>query len=1332
MEGCRIGIDTHADSSCAGRHVRILEYIDGKEYSVIPFHNDYKPMQNIKMINGIVAVDTDDGNSYILELNHFLDFTNSMENTILVPMQARINGVTIDDVPKTLCPHNMLSESIYFIDEDIRIPIEYHGPIPHVKSRYPTDDDMETHQWLSLTSKHGWDPYPEEVSSIRSNANNSNKNLYESLCSSAMVRSVNRKKGRNTMNVESLSKLWNISLKAAKRTLHSTTHSAIRTKEGFLTRRYRTDLYQRRYNVLGGGFSQFYTDTLYFKVKSISQETCAQIYANKSGFTKMYPMETKSQAHNTLSNFVHEVGIPHELHSDNAKELISGEMRKKLNKYEIYYTSTTDPYTPKQNYAEDTIRIVKTWARHFMQISNTPIRLFMYALLYVCDLRNLTASSYPSANNRTQFELTFGYSPNISEYVSFKWFQIVWYWNPTDIQKQQLGRWLGVAKNIGSGHSYLILSVTGEVLARSTVTSLVDEELQNPRVKASISSFDLNIEKLLGNYTNAVVNGESIDSGHVDTDFIIEDEEQTSMYDDNIDFQELLSKESSDLFEMPESDNRKYNETLASELNDLYIGTQMTLPYNGESKLARIESRKRTIDGKMLIGRQHNNPIIDSRVYIAEFDDGGIAEYSTNILAEAIYSNIDEEGSPYAMIDGILSHRRSNEAIEKLNGYIENNGIRRRVITTKGWDLLVSWKDGSRSWLPLKDVKESNPIDVAEYSISRDINSEPAFAWWVPGVMRKRERIISKIKANKSVRRSVKFGIEVPTLLKHAKELDRINENDLWEKAIRKELDKVRVAFELLPEEGIIPIGTKKINYHFVFDVKMDLTRKARLVAGGHLNRNVPKHTTYSSVVSRESVRLCFMIAALHDLDILAGDVGNAYLNALPRERCYVIIEDEWLFGPSAIGRIALIVRALYGMKSSGAAWRDTISSVLHFKMGFTQCLADNEVWFKENYSETLGRYYSYICLYVDDILIISHRPKYYMDQIGEEFLISKPDSIGPPDRYLGSDIRKKILPDGNTLWITGANSYLKEAIRVINAEKVKYGFKTQGRGVQPFSNIQYRPELDVTPQCDDKMINFYQHTIGMLRWLIELGTRLDILLETSLLSSYLAAPRIGHLEQALHIFYYLQKHENSWLAMDPHKINISWNGAPDQAPERRRTMMQTIYRDAIEDLPDNAPEALGKPIQLNVYSDADHAGNKVTRRSQTGILIYANMAPMIWFSKRQNTVESSTFGSEFIALRIATEKVKSFRYKLRMMGLKLDGPTNVFVDNESVVNSSMRPESVLKKKHVSIAYNLARESFAASIITVFGIPSEENLSDGFTKVLPIHKRKTIFGAIFW
>jgi hypothetical protein len=112
----------------------------------------------------------------------------------------------------------------------------------------------------------------------------------------------------------------------------------------------------------------------------------------------------------------------------------------------------------------------------------------------------------------------------------------------------------------------------------------------------------------------------------------------------------------------------------------------------------------------------------------------------------------------------------------------------------------------------------------------------------------------------------------------------------------------------------------------------------------------------------------------------------------------------------------------------------------------------------------------------------------------------------------------------------------------------------------------------------------------------------------------------------------------------------------------------------------------------MNVFVDADHASNKITRRSQTGIVIYLDSSPISWFSKAQNTVESSTFGSEFIALRICVEMIEALRYKLRMFGIPIEGPANVFCDNKSVVTNSTVPTSTLKKKHNSIAYHRVKE----------------------------------------
>ncbi len=103
-----------------------------------------------------------------------------------------------------------------------------------------------------------------------------------------------------------------------------------------------------------------------------------------------------------------------------------------------------------------------------------------------------------------------------------------------------------------------------------------------------------------------------------------------------------------------------------------------------------------------------------------------------------------------------------------------------------------------------------------------------------------------------------------------------------------------------------------------IFDVKIDFTYKARIVAGGYVT-DPPACLTYSTVVARDSVHLTFLIAALNDLEVLSADVGNAYLNALMKERVHTICGPE--FGPTLNGRISVITCALYGLKSSDAAW---------------------------------------------------------------------------------------------------------------------------------------------------------------------------------------------------------------------------------------------------------------------------------------------------------------------------------------------------------------------------------------------------------------------------
>ena len=166
-------------------------------------------------------------------------------------------------------------------------------------------------------------------------------------------------------------------------------------------------------------------------------------------------------------------------------------------------------------------------------------------------------------------------------------------------------------------------------------------------------------------------------------------------------------------------------------------------------------------------------------------------------------------------------------------------------------------------------MKNSHPIKTVEYAIAQEIDHEPGFNWWVNAVLNKRESIISLVKKRGNARylkKTHKFGVEVPKTEAEAYALDKKNGDTKWADAIAKEEADVRPAFEIIEDGGKVPIGYQQINCHWIFDVKMEnFRRKARLVAGGHMTKP-PANITYASVVGRETVRIALTLAALNDL----------------------------------------------------------------------------------------------------------------------------------------------------------------------------------------------------------------------------------------------------------------------------------------------------------------------------------------------------------------------------------------------------------------------------------------------------------------------------------
>ncbi len=549
----------------------------------------------------------------------------------------------------------------------------------------------------------------------------------------------------------------------------------------------------------------------------------------------------------------------------------------------------------------------------------------------------------------------------------------------------------------------------------------------------------------------------------------------------------------------------------------------------------------------------------------------------------------------------------------------------------------------------MHDIKESNPVQMAEYAVANKLVEEPAFKWRVPYTLIKRDRIIKAV-GKRFHRKVEKFGVRVPRNIEEAMKLDRDTGTSFWAKAIQKEVKAVFPALRVLGDLEKVPVGSTQIDLMIIFDMKMDLTRKCRICARGDQN-DAPMNVTYASVVSQESVRIRFMLALLNGLKMLQANVAGAYLNAPCAERVHTVLGPE--FGDQQ-GKVAVIVKALYGLSSSGYAWRSYCAGIMRDSLNFRQCRADDDVWMQKAAKSNGDTYWKYVFIYTDDVLALLEDPKSILNDMNKHFLL-KPESIQEPKEYLGAQISKYwVEGDPVPKWALSSEKYVKEAVRIVKKrlEERDMILKTKVLGVLPSG---YKPELDNTPLLDENDASLYIQFIGILRWIVELG-RIDICCEVSMMSSYNVAPRSGHLDAVLHVFAYLASHDRSRLVMDdgyvPH-------------PVEPRCVWSGFYPEAKDELPPDMLEALGNPVQQTMFVDASHAANFVTRQSQTGVLIVLNRVPIICFSKKQNSIETSSFGSDFMALKTGCKLLIGLRYKLRMMGVPLDGHAHVNVGGQ-------------------------------------------------------------------
>ena len=386
----------------------------------------------------------------------------------------------------------------------------------------------------------------------------------------------------------------------------------------------------------------------------------------------------------------------------------------------------------------------------------------------------------------------------------------------------------------------------------------------------------------------------------------------------------------------------------------------------------------------------------------------------------------------------------------------------------------------------------------------------------------------------------------------------------------------------------------------------------------------------------------------------------------------------------------------------------------------FTPCLADPDVWMRPAIKADGTEYWEYVLLYCDDALVISENGREILkNEIGKCFTM-KPGSIGPPTLYLGGHMRQVTLENGVKAWGFGSSQYVHAAVKNVQDFLAKTGRKLLATAKTPIQTA-YRTEIDTTPELSAIDAAYYQSLIGVLRWMFELG-RVDICLEVLMLSSHLALPRERHLQQLFHMFAYLKRNHNSKMIFDPSDLVV------DESLFEERDWTATAFGLSLtEELPGNMPQTRGSGCVMRAYVDADHAGDSITRRSRTGFLVYLNSAPIYWMSKKQTSVETSSFGSEFIAMKQCTEYIRGLRYKLRMMGIPCEGPAFVYGDNQSVLANTTIPDSTLKKKSQGIAYHFVREGCARNEWRTAYVNTHLNPEDLQTKPLPAGEKRTSF-----
>ncbi|MGH7955311.1 MAG: reverse transcriptase domain-containing protein, partial [Gloeomargaritales cyanobacterium] len=498
-----------------------------------------------------------------------------------------------------------------------------------------------------------------------------------------------------------------------------------------------------------------------------------------------------------------------------------------------------------------------------------------------------------------------------------------------------------------------------------------------------------------------------------------------------------------------------------------------------------------------------------------------------------------------------------DSSVDKL---FDVKSILRHRLKSRQPQLLIDWEVGGEpTWEPLWMLKEDIPELVSEYIIEHKLQ-RPFQPDWAKRTQEQFVNLRLQIRNSRSQAPTMMYGIPVPRSVKEAHNFDEKNGNMLWHEAIQREMTALNQmgTFEPVNDEGTN--WDEEWQYaplRMIFTIKPDLRHKARLVVGGHVT-DASAYDTYASTLSTVNIRLLMHLAVKNKLNIISGDIGNAYLNASTKEKVYSTAGME--FG-DLCGKKVIIRKALYGLKSSANAWYHELSKAMR-EMGFNKSSLDGSLWYKMREDQT-G--YDYIGHHVDDFIVAAKQPMIYLYQLGKKFTLT---GGTPPETYLGQTL--EMLEDQSG-WKISTAEYLKKCLPIVTKISKREHLGTASTPTK----TDWHPEMYTSPLLNDTKRREYQQLLGIGIWLVTIG-RIDITFAITSLSRYTHIAREEHFDDLVRVFKYLNKYPNRYLTFEDGELLLEFPLQMKEIWKKKREEMKSYYVDATDEWDPSFPQPAG------------------------------------------------------------------------------------------------------------------------------------------------------------